>query len=61
MNKLTTALALAIAFPVIAHAHTASAPAAKFDCCENVKTGADAYASHDMSQTVQTTSLLNHQ
>ena len=37
MNKILTAVALAIALPAVAHAQTAPAPAPKQDCCEKMK------------------------
>ncbi len=40
MNKLLTAIALTIAFPAVANAQTAPAPAsAKMDCSEMMKAG----------------------
>ncbi len=37
MTKILTAIALAIAFPAVAHAQAAPTPAPKADCCEKMK------------------------
>lgn len=37
MNKLTTAVALAIALPGVAHAQAAPAEKPKMECCERMK------------------------
>lgn len=37
MNKLTTAIALTIVLPAVAHAQAAQAPAPKAQCCEQMK------------------------
>ena len=37
MNKLLTAIALAIALPAVAYAQAAPVPAPKADCCEKMK------------------------
>lgn len=59
MNKILTAIALAIAFPAVALAQAAPVPAPKADCCEKMKAaGKDCckdmakmdHGMHDMSQ-----------
>src|SRR5436190_17162526 len=65
MNKILTAVALAIALPAVAHAEAAPAPAAEKDCCEKMKAeGKDCckdmdmkdHAGHDMKGSGETDS-----
>ena len=60
MNRILTAVALAIALPAVAHAQNAPAPAAEKDCCEKMKAegkeccckdmAGKGHAGHDMEQ-----------
>ena len=59
MNKILTAVALAIALPAVTHAQAAPSPAPEKDCCEKMKAeGKDCckdmdkmdHSTHDMKQ-----------
>jgi hypothetical protein len=48
MNKILTAIALAIALPAVAHAQTAPAP--EKDCCEKMKAEGKECCCKDMAK-----------
>lgn len=50
MNKMLTAIALAIAFPAVAHAQADPAPAPKADCCEKMKAEGKECCCKDMAK-----------
>ena len=50
MKMMMTALALAIAFPAVAHAQAAPAPEAKQDCCEKMKAEGKECCCKDMAK-----------
>ena len=70
MNKILTAVALAIALPAVAHAQAAPPPTAEKDCCEKMKAEGkeccckdmdkNDHAGHDMKGTGEADSQHKH-